>query len=64
MGIFNIQSSSSSSSKFYFQQNTTIKQRQEFMVNINVYIKALLHPAGGHQGSHKAHQAGNQNMII
>ena len=28
------------------------------MVNINKYIKALLHPAGGHQGSHKAHQAG------
>ena len=27
------------------------------MVNINKYIKALLHPAGGH---HKAHQAGNQ----
>ena len=31
------------------------------MVNINKYIKALLHPAGGHQGSHKAHQAGNQS---
>ena len=30
------------------------------MVNINEYIKALLHPAGGHQGSYKAHQAGNQ----
>ena len=30
------------------------------MANINNYIKALLHPAGGHQGSHKAHQAGNQ----
>ena len=30
------------------------------MVNINQYIKALLHAAGGHQGSHKAHQAGNQ----
>ena len=29
------------------------------MVNINKYIKALLHAAGGHQGSHKAHQAGN-----
>ena len=29
------------------------------MVTINRYIKALLHPAGGHQGSHKAHQAGN-----
>ena len=27
------------------------------MVNINKYIKALLHPAGGHQGSHKIHQA-------
>ena len=52
---------SSSSSKFYFQQNTTIKQKQKFMVNINKYIKALLHPAGGHQGSHKAHQAGNQS---
>ena len=30
------------------------------MVTIDRYIKALLHPAGGHQGSHKAHQAGNQ----
>ena len=30
------------------------------MVNINEFIKALLHPAGGHQGSHKAHQAGIQ----
>ena len=29
------------------------------MVNTNKYIKALLHPAGGDQGSHKAHQAGN-----
>ena len=29
------------------------------MVNI---IKTLLHPAGGHQGSHKAHQAGNQSL--
>ena len=28
------------------------------MVNIK-YIKALLHLAGGQQGSHKAHQAGN-----
>ena len=26
------------------------------MVTINRYIKALLHPAGGHQGSHKASQ--------
>ena len=33
------------------------------MVTINRYIKALLHPAGGHQGSHKAHQAGNQRII-
>ena len=32
------------------------------MVNINKYIKALLHPVGGHQGSHKAHQAGNQEI--
>ena len=32
------------------------------MVNINKYIKALLHPAGSHQGSHKAQQAGNQNL--
>ena len=23
-------------------------------------MEALLRPAGGHQGSHKAHQAGNQ----
>ena len=34
------------------------------MVNINKYIKALLHPAGGHQGSHKAHEAGNQKNIL
>ena len=32
------------------------------MVTINKYIKALLHPAGGHQGNHKAHQAGNQKV--
>ena len=31
------------------------------MVNINKYIKALLQQAGGHQGSHKAHQAGNHS---
>ena len=30
------------------------------MVTIKKYMNALLHPAGGHQGSHKAHQAGNQ----
>ena len=34
------------------------------MVNINKYIKALLHPAGDHQGSHKAHQAGNQSDVM
>ena len=28
------------------------------MVNINKYIKALLHPTGSHQRSHKAYQAG------
>ena len=33
------------------------------MVNINEYIKALLHQAGGHQGSHNAHQAGNQSHL-
>ena len=33
------------------------------MVNINEYIKAFLHPAGGHQGSYKAHQAGNQSIV-
>ena len=33
------------------------------MVTINRYIKAMLHPAGGHQGSHKAHQAGNQLIM-
>ena len=32
------------------------------MANINKYIKALLHPAGDHQGSHKAHQAGNLTL--
>ena len=31
---------------------------------MNEYIEALLHLAGGHQGSHKAHQAGNQVAII
>ena len=31
------------------------------MVNINKYIKASLHPAGGRQGGHKAHQAGSQS---
>ena len=34
------------------------------MVTINRYIKALLHPAGGHQGNHKAHQAGNQSGSV
>ena len=34
------------------------------MVNINKYIKALLHPAGGHQGSHKAHQAGKHKSQV
>ena len=33
------------------------------MVTINKYIKALWHLAGGHQGSHKAHQAGNQSVM-
>ena len=33
------------------------------MVNINKYIKELLHSVGGHQGSHKAHQAGNHSLI-
>ena len=33
------------------------------MVNINKYNKVSLHPAGGHQGSHKAHQAGNLSPI-
>ena len=33
------------------------------MANINKYIKALLHPAGGHQGSHKAHQADKQSWL-
>ena len=27
------------------------------MVTLNKYIKALLHPAGDHQGGHKANQA-------
>ena len=34
------------------------------MVNINKYIKALLHPAGGHQGSHEAHQAGKHKSQV
>ena len=34
------------------------------MVTTNRYIKSLLHPAGGHQGSHKAHQAGNLDVIF
>ena len=33
------------------------------MVNINKYIKALLHLPGGHQASYKAHQAGNQSIV-
>ena len=33
------------------------------MANINKYIKVLLHPAGCHQGSHKAYQAGNQSNL-
>ena len=33
------------------------------MANINKYIKVLLHPAGGHQGSHKA-EAGNQRKLL
>ena len=37
-----------------------MKQQQKLMVNISKYIKALLHSASGHQGSRKAHQAGNQ----
>ena len=32
------------------------------MANISKYIKTLLHPAGGHKGSHEAHQAGNQSL--
>ena len=52
----------SSRSKFHFQQNITIKPKHKFMANINNCIKALLHPAGGHQGSHKAHKAGNQSI--
>ena len=34
------------------------------MANINKYIEVLLHPAGGHQGSHKAHRAGNQRINL
>ena len=34
------------------------------MANINKYLKALLNPAGGHQGGHKAHQAGNQLFTV
>ena len=34
------------------------------MVTINRYIKALLHPAGGHEGSHKAHQAGKKHIPV
>ena len=33
------------------------------MANINTYIKAFLLSAGGHQGIHKADQAGNQIYI-
>ena len=45
----------------YFQQNTTIKQEQKHFADINKHIEALLNSASGHQGNHKAHQAGNQN---
>ena len=33
------------------------------MANTNKCIKALLHPTGGHQGSHKAHRAGLQSYL-
>ena len=34
------------------------------MVNINKHMKTLLHPADGHPGSHKAHQAGNMETTV
>ena len=34
------------------------------MANINKYTKTLLYPTDGHQGSHKAHQAGNQKNSL
>ena len=40
-----------------------IKQWQKFMVNFSKNIKVLLYSASSHQGSHKAHQAGNNKMI-
>ena len=36
----------------------TTKQQQKHVANISKYNKALLHSTGGHQGSHKDHQAG------
>ena len=55
----------SSSSRFYFQQNTTMEQYQEkHFVDISKHIETLLHWSdSSHPRSHKAHQAGNQNMI-
>ena len=52
----------SSSSKLYFPQNTTMIQEQKTLCKYrNAYnIETLMHSAGGHQGSPKAHQAGNQ----
>ena len=47
-----------SCSEFYFWQNITMIQKQKAHNN-----ETLLHSAGGHQGSHKAHQAGNQIYI-
>ena len=39
-----------------------MNQEQKHFVNISKHMEALVHSAGGQQGSHKAHQAGNQNM--
>ena len=54
-------SNGNSNSSIGFIYNTTIKRKTKHFVDITKQIEALLHlhSARGHQGSHKAHQAGN-----
>ena len=44
-----------------FISNRMQETETETHKNISKYIKTLLHPASGHQGSCKAYQAGNQS---
>ena len=41
-----------------------IQEQKHFVDTRNVHkIETLLHCAGGHQGSRKAHQAGSQKLV-